>query len=189
MKLEKIHYFAECYFFSGMLWSEFDELYKEFRRSPIEFRHQFKNEVLYVNQLFNEKNFETIDLVIKESNLSDTRIHNIEFLHRFVNVILPLIEKYDYKPEIIYEPFKVFQYMLENYIIPSDGFPYIFESELQEEGDTYVSHLLKDVEAIQELFTKNDRSKIEHISSSSGVYILNTANGERFLKHLKDNLS
>lgn len=191
MKLEMTYYFAETEFVPGYSWAELETIYVQFRENNYKYRLQFKNELLYLKKLLAENNHS--DLIhLLEEELSATRLDTIEKIKKFINIMLPIIEKYDYNHEIIYEPLKAFKYMLDTYIIPEVNVTSFNVRHLQHEGDTYIAHLLKDLDYIEQAFTFNEISKIQQIleiSRNSGVYILESPYGNEFIQFIKEEVS
>ena len=191
MKLEMTYYFAEAEFVPGYSWAELEAVYVQFRQNYYEDRLQFKNELLYLKKKLAENNQSEVIRLLEEE-MSSTRLNNIEIIQEFIDIMLPIIEKYDYNHEIIYEPLKAFKYMLDTYIIPEVNVTSFNVRHLQHEGDTYIAHLLKDLDYIEQAFTFNEISKIQHILETlrnSGVYILESPYGNEFIQFIKEEVS
>ena len=191
MKLERIYYFADSYFVQGYSWDDLEALYIAFRNESSKSRLQFKEEILRVKKLLQESKHEQIEKWL-EAEMSSTSLDRIELIQRFVHIMLPLIEKYEYNPEISYVPLQAFPYMLETYITPQTNVTAFNVWELQQEGDTYIAHLLKDIDYIERMFEQNNTEEIENVlnvSKSIGVYFLESESRAEFLQLLKEGVS
>ena len=192
MKLEQTYYFSNAEFVPGRSWEELEEVYIYYRRLESKDRLQFKEELLYLNKLFQENKHKQIEQWVAEEMYA-TRLHEIELVQEFIEIMLPIIEKYEYKPEIPYVPLKAFKYMLATYITPKINIWMEFDVwEVQQEGDTYIVHLLKDIDYIEKAFEQNDTLKIEEIlkiSKDEGVYVLESEYRDEFIQLFKEHVS
>jgi len=192
VKLEQTYYFSNAEFVPGRSWEELEEVYIYYRRLESKDRLQFKEELLYLNKLFQENKHKQIEQWVAEEMYA-TRLHEIELVQEFIEIMLPIIEKYEYKPEIPYVPLKAFKYMLATYITPKINIWMEFDVwEVQQEGDTYIVHLLKDIDYIEKAFEQNDTLKIEEIlkiSKDEGVYVLESEYRDEFIQLFKEHVS
>lgn len=188
MKLERIYYFAEAEFIPGHSWDELEAVYIRSRKSSHEDRLRFKEELLYIKKLLEENQHDQIGKWLKEE-MASTRLNRIELIEEFVYIMLPFIEKYEYKPEIAYVPLQAFQYMLETYITSDMDVTYFNVWEVQEEGDTFIAHFLKDIDYIESIFKQNNTAQIEkvlQISKNTGLYVLESEHRGEFLQFVKE---
>lgn len=188
MNLEMIHYFAEAEFIPGHSWDELEAVYIRSRKINSNERLQFKEELLHIKKLLEDNQHDQIEKWLKEE-MASTRLNRIELIEKFVQTMLPLIEKYEYKTEIAYVPLQAFQYMLETYITSDMDVTYFNVWEVHEEGDTFIAHFLKDIDYIESIFKQNDTAQIEkvlQISKNTGVYVLESEHRGEFLQFVKE---
>lgn len=191
MNLEMIYYFASAEFIPGYSWGELEAVYIDFRKNSSEDRLQFKEELLYLKKLLEENKHAQIEQWLKKEMYS-TDLDKIELIQKFIEIMLPIIEKYEYNPEIPYVPLQAFKYMLATYITPKNNIIAFNVWEVQHEGDTYISHLMKDVDYIEEAFKQSDASKIGEIlkiANNLGVYVLESQYRDEFIQLLKERVS
>lgn len=192
--IEEIKYFIEAYFYQGIGWDLIEDAVIDHRSISKEERTKFKEEILYIKNLLDQNQFEIVNKIIESNDLEGTKVSAIEGMQRFVNAILPLIEKFELKKEISYIPLKSLKYMIETIIIPTDtslSFPF-FSSYTQKEGDTFIQHFKQDLEYVEQAFKENDKSKIEEIlqiSHEKGVYIFDSEYRDSFIQKVMECLS
>lgn len=191
MNLERIYYFASAEFVQAYSWDELEAVYINFRNNSSEDRLQFKEELLHLKKLLEENKHEQIEQWL-EREMYSTDLDKIELIQEFIEIMLPIIEKYEYSPEISYVPLKAFKYMLATYITPKNNIIAFNVWKVQQEGDTYIAHLMKDVDYIEKAFEQNDASKIGEIlkiSNDEGVYVLESQYRDEFIQLFKEHVS
>ncbi|MFE3576855.1 hypothetical protein [Lysinibacillus sp. NPDC059133] len=192
--IEEIKYFIEAYFYQGIGWDLIEDAVIDHRSISKEERTKFKEEILYIKNLLDQNQFEIVNKIIVSNDLEGTKVSAIEGMQRFVNAILPLIEKFEFKKEISYIPLKSLKYMIETIIIPTDtslSYPF-FSAFIQKEGDTFIQHFKQDLEYVEQAFKENDTSKIEEIlqiSHEKGVYIFDSEYRDSFIQEVMESLS
>ncbi|KMY32406.1 hypothetical protein ACZ11_09775 [Lysinibacillus xylanilyticus] len=192
--IEEIKYFIEAYFYQGIGWDLIEDAVIDHRSISKEERTKFKEEILYIKNLLDQNQFEIVNKIIVSNDFEGTKVSAIEGMQRFVNAILPLIEKFELKKEISYIPLKSLKYMIETIIIPTDtslSYPF-FSSYIQKEGDTFIQHFKQDLEYVEQAFKENDKSKIEEIlqiSHEKGVYIFDSEYRDSFIQEVMESLS
>ncbi|MGE7999716.1 hypothetical protein ACQKOF_13750 [Lysinibacillus sp. NPDC093190] len=192
--IEEIKYFIDAHFFQGIGWDLIEDAVIDHRKISKEERIKFKEEILYIKNLLDQNQFKTVKKIIVNNDLEGTKLTDIEDMQRFVNEILPLIEKFELKKEISYIPLESLKYMIETIIIPTKtslSYPF-FAIDIQREGDTFIQHFKQDLEYVEQAFKENDKSKIEEIlqiSQEKGVYIFESEYRNSFIQEVMENLS
>lgn len=194
VELEEIKYFLDAHFFSGIGWELIEDAVIDHRKLSKEERTKFKEEILYVKNLLDQNQFDIVEQIMVKNDLEDTKLFDIDKMQRFVNEILPLIEKFEFKKEISYIPLKSLKYMFDTLIIPTKtslSFEF-FANEIQREGDTFIQHFLQDLQFVENAFKENNESTIQELiqlSNDSGVYILESEYRDSFIQEVKESLS
>lgn len=186
MKLELLEYFSIAYMTPGTELEEIEEIYKQFRRLTFDERQAFKQEILYVEQLLQTNNNAEITRIC-ETYLSDSLLTVPLNLAKFISLILPIIEKYEYNPKRKYIELSALEYVLHTYLLPNTLWIQFIYEDIQREDDTFIAHLKKDIALVEQAFTKQDAillEKITKLSDSAGMYILLTNERDEFIENL-----
>ncbi|MFJ7915406.1 MULTISPECIES: hypothetical protein [unclassified Lysinibacillus] len=192
--IEEIKYFIDAHFIPGIGWELIEDVVIDHRKLSKEERTKFKEEILYIKNLLDQNQFEIVKKIIVNNDLEGTKLSDIEHMQRFVNEILPIIEKFELKKEISYIPLESLKYMFETIIIPTKtslSYPFL-AIDIQREGDTFIQHFKQDLEYVEQAFKKNDKSKIEEIlkiSHEKGVYIFDSEYRDSFIQEVMKSLS
>ncbi|MGE7953893.1 hypothetical protein [Lysinibacillus xylanilyticus] len=192
--LDETKYFLQAHFYPLIEWEQLEDAVIDHRKVSREERLKFKEEILYLKQLLNQKQYEKIQNIININDLESTQVYDVKEIQKLVNEILPLIEKYEYKEDISYIPLKALTYTFDTIIIPTKTFlSFDFITiDIQREGDTFIQHFKQDLQYIEKAFKENDETKIEEIlqiSNKKGVSIFESEYRDSFIQEVMEKLS
>lgn len=194
IELKEIKYFAQAHFFQSFGWDMLEEAVIDHRRVSREERAKFKEEVLYVKKLLDENQLKKVEQLIAKTDLEYTKLFRIDGMQSFVNEVLPLIEKFEFKSDVPYKPLESLKYVLDTIILPTKtslSFEFI-AIDIQKEGDTFIQHFLQDLQYVEKAFQEENEliiQEILQISNDSGVYIFESEDKSSFIEEVKESLS
>lgn len=191
---EELKYFLEPHFGLKIGWELIEYAVIEHRQLSKKERSKFKKELLYMKELLEQKQYEKIKQIIKKNNLEDTKLYNIDKIQKFIDKILPIIEKYEYKKGIPYVPFKALNYLFDTIITPPKtklSFDFI-AIDIKREGDTFIHHILQDLKYVEKAFTEKDEANIQkllQLSREKRITIFESQDRDKFIEVVTNELS
>jgi hypothetical protein len=191
---EELKYFLGPHFGPEIDWELIEYAVIDHRQLSKKERANFKKELLYMKQLLEQNQYDKIQQIIKKNNLEETKLYDIEKIKKFIDKVLPIIEKYEYKKGIPYVPFKALNYLIDTIIIPTKtllSFDFI-AIDIKREGDTFIHHILQDLKYVEKAFKENDETKIQkllQLSKEKGVNILESQHRDEFIQVITNELS
>lgn len=191
---EELKYFLGPHFGPEIGWELIEYAVIDHRQLSKKERSKFKEELLYMKKLLEQNQYDKIQQIIEKNDLEDTKLCNIEKIQRFIDEVLPIIEKYEYKKGIPYVPFKALNYLFDTIIIPTKTFlSFDFIAiYIKKEGDTFIHHILQDLQYVKKAFVEKDEAKIQKLrklSKEKGVNILETQYRDEFIQVVTNELS
>ncbi|MGE7913692.1 hypothetical protein [Lysinibacillus xylanilyticus] len=192
--LKELKYFLGPYFGSEIGWELIEYAVINHRKLSREERSKFKEELLYIQQLLEQNQYDKIQQIIEKNDFENTKLYDIDKIQRFIDEILPIIEKYEFKEEIPYVPFKALNYLFDTINIPAKAFlSFDFIAiDIKREGDTFIHHILQDLQYVKKVFIEKDETKIEkllQLAREKGVYILDPQYRDEFIQVVTNELS
>ncbi|MFJ3388748.1 MULTISPECIES: hypothetical protein [unclassified Lysinibacillus] len=191
---EELKYFLGPHFGPEIDWELIEYAVIDHRQLSKKERSNFKKELLYMKQLLEQNQYDKIQQIIKKNNLEETKLYDIDKMQKFIDEILPIIEKYEYKKGIPYVPFKALNYLFDTIIIPTKtllSFDFI-AIDIKREGDTFIHHILQDLKYVEKAFMEKDEAKIQkllQLSREKGVNILESQYRDEFIQVVTTELS
>ncbi|QPQ30398.1 hypothetical protein [Lysinibacillus sp. JNUCC 51] len=191
---EELKYFLGPHFGPEIDWELIEYAVIDHRQLSKKVRSKFKEELLYMKQLLEQNQYEKIQQIIKKHDFEDTKLYDIEKIQRFIDEVLPIIEKYEYKKGIPYVPFKALYYLFDKIIIPAKTFlSFDFIAiDIKREGDTFIHHILQDLQYVEKAFMEQDEAKIQklqQLSKEKGVTIFDSQYRDDFIQVVTNELS
>ncbi len=191
---EELKYFLGPHFGPEIDWELIEYAVIDHRQLSKKVRSKFKEELLYMKQLLEQNQYEKIQQIIERHDLEDTKLYDIETIQRFIDEVLPIIEKYEYKKGIPYVPFKAINYLFDKIIIPAKTFlSFDFIAiDIKKEGDTFIHHILQDLQYVEKAFMEQDEAKIQklqQLSKEKGVTIFESQYRDDFIQVVTNELS
>lgn len=191
---EELKYFLGPHFGPEIDWEQIEYAVIDHRQLSKKVRSKFKEELLYMKHLLEQNQYEKIQQIIEKYDLKDTKLNDIEKIQRFIDVVLPIIEKYEYKKGIPYVPFKALNYLFDKIIIPAKTFlSFDFIAvDIKREGDTFIHHILQDLQYVEMAFMEQDEAKIQklqQLSKEKGVTIFESQFRDEFIQVVTNELS
>jgi len=191
---EELKYFLGPHFGPEIDWELIEYAVIDHRQLSKKVRSKFKEELLYMKQLLEQNQYEKIQQIIERHDLEDTKLYDIETIQRFIDEVLPIIEKYEYKKGIPYVPFKAINYLFDKIIIPAKTFlSFDFIAiDIKREGDTFIHHILQDLQYVEKAFMEQDEAKIQkllQLSKKKGVTIFDSQYRDEFIQVVTNELS
>ncbi|MFJ7185149.1 hypothetical protein [Lysinibacillus xylanilyticus] len=191
---EELKYFLGPHFGPEIDWELIEYAVIDHRQLSKKARSKFKEELLYMKQLLEQNQYEKIQQIIKKHDFEDTKLYDIEKIQRFIDEVLPIIEKYEYKKGIPYVPFKALNYLFDKIIIPAKTFlSFDFIAiDIKREGDTFIYHILQDLQYVKKAFMEQDEAKIQklqQLSKEKGVTIFDSQYRDDFIQVVTNELS
>ncbi|MFF2175673.1 hypothetical protein ACFVT8_04280 [Lysinibacillus sp. NPDC058147] len=191
---EELKYFLGPHFGPEIDWKLIEYAVIDHRQLSKKVRSKFKEELLYMKQLLEQNQYDKLQHIIEKHDLEDTKLYDIETIQRFIDEVLPIIEKYEYKKGIPYVPFKALNYLFDKIIIPTKtllSFDFI-AIDIKREGDTFIHHILQDLQYVEKAFMEQDDAKIQYVlqlSSKKGVNFLESQYRDEFIQVVTNELS
>jgi len=191
---KELKYFLGPHFGPGIGWELIEHAVIDHRKLSREERSKFKEELLHIKQLLEQNQYDKIQQIIDKNDLENTKLYDIKKIQRFIDEILPIIEKYEYKEDIPYVPFKALNYLFDTVIIPTKtllSFDFIV-IDIKREGDTFIHHILQDLQYVKKVFMEKDEIKIQkllQLAREREVYILDSQYRDEFIQVVTNELS
>ncbi|MBG9456469.1 hypothetical protein ABE61_21255 [Lysinibacillus sphaericus] len=190
---EELKYFLEPHFGLKIRWELIEYAVIEHRQLSKKERVKFKKELLYMKELLEQKQYEKIQQIIKKNNLENTKLYNIDKIQKFIDKVLPIIEKYEYKKGIPYVPFKALNYLFDTIITPKTKLSFNFIAiDIKREGDTFIHHILQDLKYVEKAFIEKDEANIQKVlqlSRDKGITIFESQDRDKFIEVVTNELS
>ncbi|MGE7675462.1 hypothetical protein ACQKMV_18060 [Lysinibacillus sp. NPDC094403] len=191
---EELKYFLGPHFGPEIGWELIEYAVIDHRQLSKKERSKFKEELLHMKKLLEQNQYDKIQQIIEKNDLEDTKLCNIEKIQRFIDEVLPIIEKYEYKKGIPYVPFKALNYLFDKIIIPAKTFlSFDFIAiDIKREGDTFIHHILQDLQYVEKAFMEQDEAKIQklqQLSKEKGVTIFESQYRDEFIQVVTNELS
>lgn len=191
---EELKYFLGPHFGPEIDWELIEYAVIDHRQLSKKVRSKFKEELLYMKQLLEQNQYDKLQHIIEKHDLEDTKLYDIETIQRFIDEVLPIIEKYEYKKGIPYVPFKALNYLFDKILIPTKtllSFDFI-AIDIKREGDTFIHHILQDLQYVERAFMEQDEAKIQYVlqlSSKKGVNFLESQYRDEFIQVVTNELT
>lgn len=191
---EELKYFLGPHFGPEIDWELIEYAVIDHRQLSKKVRSKFKEELLYMKQLLEQNQYDKLQHIIEKHDLEDTKLYDIETIQRFIDEVLPIIEKYEYKKGIPYVPFKALNYLFDKILIPTKtllSFDFI-AIDIKREGDTFIHHILQDLQYVERAFIEQDEAKIQYVlqlSSKKGVNFLESQYRDEFIQVVTNELT
>lgn len=191
---EELKYFLGPYFGPEIDWELIEYAVIDHRQLSKKVRSKFKEELLYMKQLLEQNQYDKLQQIIEKHDLEDTKLYDIEKIQRFIDEVLPILEKYEYKKGIPYVPFKALNYLFDKIIIPTKtllSFDFI-AIDIKREGDTFIHHILQDLQYVEKAYMEQDEAKIhklQQLSKEKGITIFESQYRDEFIQVVTNELS